>query len=160
MSTSGTPLTEMGTTEVFVVSALRLWALPYCDPQRTYLDWREPFHASGLGALGASSFEALCRILAASAPSGLSIQQLRCTQLGEDEAQLLHTLWLLQQRQLSFAHTHLQGWCCASAARLAIGPACTLALLLQSQQMRLSFHYADGLPVRPQHLPQSPQRIH
>lgn len=136
-----TRLTELGTTELFVVSALRLWALPHCDAQRIYPDWRRGFHGCGLGALGASRFEALCRVLAAAAPASLCIHTLHCTQLGADEAQLLHTLWLLQQRQLAHAHTHLQGWRCATAARLAIGPASTFALLLQSQRMRVAFRH-------------------
>jgi hypothetical protein len=125
-----------------------LWTLPQCAPQRTYPDWRQGFQASGLGALGASSFEALCRIMAAAASRGLRVHQLQCTQLGADEARLLHTLWLLQQKQLSYAHAYLQGWCCPTTARLALGPASTFALLLQSQHMRVLFHYPDaGLHV-------------
>jgi hypothetical protein len=147
MNTGEMRVNRLGTTELFVVSALRLWALPHCDPGRHYPDWRVPFHSVGLGELGASSFAALCRILASSVAAGLSIHPLRCGQLGEDEAQLLHTLWLLQQRQLSYAHTHLRSWCCANAAPLAIGPASTFALLLQTQHMRISFHYAEDRAI-------------
>jgi hypothetical protein len=148
MRASSKMLTDMGTTELFVVSALRLWALPHRAPQGSYPDWRQGFQSSGLGALGSSSFDALCRILAAAAPTGLRVHKLPCPQLGADEAQLLHTLWLLQQRQLSFAHAHLQDWCRATAARLALGPASTFALLLQSQRMRVGYHYpAERLHV-------------
>lgn len=146
MPIPGRRLTDLGTTDQFVVSALRLWVLPHCDPTQRYPDWQQGFHCAGLGALGASSFDALCRILATASPAGLQVHALMCSQLGVDEARLLHTLWLVQQRQLSHAHAHLTGWCCATAARLAMGPASTVAVLLQSQHMRMAFHYVDVLP--------------
>jgi hypothetical protein len=133
-------LAELASPEVFVISSLRLWALPHCDPAREYPDWERGFVQAGLGVLAASSFEALCRIIASAAPSGLSIHPMSCGHLGQDEARLLHTLWLLQRSRLAHAHVHLQDWCCPTAARLAIGPACTLALIMQSQHMLVTFH--------------------
>ncbi len=137
-------LAELGSPEIFIVSSLRLWALPHCDPAREYPDWERGFVQAGLGVLAASSFEALCRTIAAAAPTGLSIHRMNCGHLGEDEARVLNTLFLLQSSRLAHAYSHLSGWCRTTAARLAIGPASTLALIMQSQHMLVSYHMPRG----------------
>ena len=117
------PLAELATAELFVVSALRLWALPHRDPGGSHPDWRGGFFAAGIDDEGMTAFDVLLRIAATAAKRPLDVRCLRCPRLGEDEAWLLQLVSLLQRRRRGEAAAILGEWLPPAAQRMALMPA-------------------------------------
>ena len=114
---SPTLLSELGTAELFVLSALRLWFLSHCDREREYPDWRRAFETAGISGLGVWGFDRLCRVVGTTTSRSLDIHWLQCRRLGEYEACLLRTVALLQNNQPVAAEAALLEWCPPAGAR-------------------------------------------
>src|ERR1700747_3775141 len=56
-----TPLTELQTSELFVVMSLRLWVSAHLDPTSAGRGWRSGFDAAGLDEAGRGAFAAWLR---------------------------------------------------------------------------------------------------
>lgn len=132
-----TVLGELRTSELLVISCLRLWVHTYCGCTCGYPDWREGVEQAGIGSVGATGFDTLWRIVASAARRALDIRPIYCAHLGDDEGRFLSLLALLQHGQVLHAKSVLTDWCPASAARLAITPAHAFALALTSCRLWL-----------------------
>jgi hypothetical protein len=114
-----TPLAEMQMAELFVVVSLRLWVLQHCDPTGVHRDWRDGFTAAGIDDAGRDAFDALFKIVAATALRRLDVRCPRCIALGEDEGRLLQLLSLLQRGRQGAAAI-LSDWMPTAAGRVAL----------------------------------------
>jgi hypothetical protein len=85
-------LSELGTAELFVLSALRLWFLSHCDREREYPDWRRAFETAGISGLGVWGFDRLCRVVGTTTLRSLDIHWLQCGRLSLAESLREHSL--------------------------------------------------------------------
>mgnify|MGYP001606198170 FL=1 len=142
-----TPLADLRTAELFTVSSLRLWALPCKDPAGVHPDWREGFARAGIGEDGAASFDALFRIVVATALRSLDVRCLRCARLGADEAWLLQLTSLFQQRRGNDAAAILGDWLPPAAMRIAVVPAQHFAAALAGRGLLIPYRHAEAATV-------------
>ncbi|MBV8651280.1 MAG: hypothetical protein JO255_07420 [Alphaproteobacteria bacterium] len=143
-----TPLTELQTSELFVVVSLRLWVSAYLDPTSLGRSWRSGFDAAGLDDAGRDAFDALLRTVAATALRTLDVRCPRCRELGEDEGRLLQLLSLLQRRRQSGAAAVLSDWMPSAAARLALVSAQGFAASLQDGGLSIPLRHAEAAGAR------------
>jgi hypothetical protein len=141
---SNTPLAELCTAELFVMSSLRLWVLPYTDPAGRHPDWRHGFARAGIAEAGADGFDALFQIVASTARRSLDVRSPRCTRLGEDEAWLLQLTSLLQQRRSLDTAAILGDWLPSAAVRMAMEPAERFAASLTERGLHLPYRHAEA----------------
>ncbi len=139
-------LHELGVAELFVVSSVRLWTLPYADPGRVYPDWRQGFAHAKIDSAGTRGFDTLCRIVTTTTWRSLEVPSLCCPVLGSTETRILGVTGLLQRGHAAGAAQLLESGCPASAVRVAIEPARAFAFALQSRQLWLGAR-------RPRHSP-------
>lgn len=136
------PLADLGTAELLLTTALRLWSLPHKDPLGRHPDWRPGFVAAGIDDDGIPAFEALFDLVAAAPRRPFDVRCLRCTVLGADEGRLLQLVSLLQHDRPGPAAGILADWLAPAGARMALLPARGLTGALQ----------AGGLVVPLRHL--------
>jgi hypothetical protein len=114
-----TDLATLGTAELLIVAALRLWVAIQQDPAGDVADWRGAFAAAGIAPGGACGFGGLMRILAAPARRPFDVRQLYCRRLGRDEGRLLHRVSLVQRGRSEAATALLALWLPPAAVRHA-----------------------------------------
>jgi hypothetical protein len=141
-------LSELGTTELFVLSSLRLWFLAHCDKERAYPDWREAFETASIGKRGTWGFDRLCRIVGTTTQRSLDVHWLNCARVGEYESSLLLTLGFLQNNQLGAAEITLLEWCPPTAVRLALEAGQALVTALESHGLLIPIREYET--IRPQ----------
>jgi hypothetical protein len=141
---ANTPLAELRTAELFVVAALRLWVLPYREPAGPHPDWRQGFVCAGIADEGAAGFDALFRIIAATALRPLDVRCRRCAHLGDDEAWLLQIVSLLQQQRRPDAMAILGEWVPPACVRIALAPAEQFAVGLAARSLTLPHRHAEA----------------
>src|SRR5262249_43670531 len=90
------PLAELGTAELLLVTAMRLWSLPLRDPTGHHPDWRPGFVAATIDDDGIPAFAALFDLVAVASRRAFDVRCLRCPRLGDDEAALLQLVSLIQ----------------------------------------------------------------
>jgi hypothetical protein len=139
-----TPLTELQTSELFVVMSLRLWVSAYLDPTGAGGNWRSGFDAAGLDDAGRDAFDALLRTVAATALRALDVRCPRCRELGEDEGRLLQLLSLLQRGRRSGAAAILADWMPSAAARLALISAHGFATSLRDRGLNIPLRHSEA----------------
>jgi hypothetical protein len=141
---SNTALAALCTAELFVVSSLRLWVLPYTDPAGQHPDWRHGFARAGIAETGADGFDALFRIVASMARRSLDVRCPRCARLGGDEAWLLQLASLLQQRHSLDAAAILGDWLPLATVPMAMAPAERFAVGLTERGLHLPYRHAEA----------------
>jgi hypothetical protein len=139
-----TPLTDLQTAELFAVMSLRLWVAALRDPTAVTLGWRSGFDAAGIDDAGGDAFDALFRIVAASALRTLDVRCTRCAELGEDEGRLLQLLSLLQRRRSVEAAAILADWLPSAAKRLALVSAQGFAASLLEGGLMIPLRHAEA----------------
>ena len=145
-----TPLGELRTAELLVVSSLRLWVLSHGGHARDQPDWREGFRCARIGSAAAMGFDTVCHIVAAAALRNLDIRPLYCAHLGMDEGRFLCLLALLQCDRACDAESILSDWCPPAAVRLAVMPAHAFATGLSACRLRLASPHPE--PATPHSL--------
>ena len=136
-------LSELGTAELFVLSALRLWFLSHCDREREYPDWREAFETARVGQAGVWGFDRLCRIVGTTTLRSLDVHWLHCPRIGQFEACVLKTLSSLQHNQWYPAQEALSDWCPPAGVRLAIQAAHAYAVALASLSLSIPLRWQE-----------------
>ena len=134
-----TQMHELGTAELFVASALRLWVLPHTDPGNIHPDWRDGFLHAGFHGQGVVAFDTLVRIIATSATRHFEVGCPHCSQLAEDEAWLLQLCGLMQRDRIPEAALILAEWLLPEAVRMAIPPAHVFAHALEARGLTLPY---------------------
>lgn len=142
------PLGQLRTAELLMVSAVRLWTMPYRDPQTRHPDWRGAFVAAGVSDDGIPAFEALFRIVAAGCRRPLDLRCIHAATLGEDEGRFLQGLGLLQHGQDKPAVAIFADWLHPVAARLALSPARSLAAALTRGGLFIPRRHAEAMRSR------------
>ena len=138
------PLAELGTAELLVVASVRLWALPYKEPEGTHPDWRAGFCAAGIEEEGAPAFDMLLRIVVGGTQRPLDVRCPRCAYLGKDEAWLLQLASLLQRERLGEAEAVLREWLPPAALRMALLPAKTFADALSAAFLSIPLRHGEA----------------
>ena len=141
-------LRELGTAELFVLSALRLWFLTHCDRERDYPDWRQAFATARIGRSGTWGFDRLCRIVGTTTLRSLDVHWLQCARIGQFEACLLKIISSLQHNQLTLAEAALSDWCPAAAVRLAMPAAHAYAAALNSLSLHIPRRWQEAARPR------------
>lgn len=137
-------LAELGTAELLVVASLRLWALPFKDPEGDYPDWRAGFAAAGIEDEGAPAFDIMFRIVLRSTKRPLDVRCPCCAELGRDEAWLLQLASLLQRERLEEAALVLAEWLPESALAMALLPAKGFADALSAGSLRIPLRHREA----------------
>jgi len=138
------PLAELRTTELFTVALLRLWVLRHREPGGAHPDWRGGFAAARLDPQGMAAFDALFRVVAATARRSLDVRCQQCLHLGADEAWLLRLVSLLQHGRDAAAQAVLEQWLPPTAARFALLPARGFASALAAAAMTVPLRHAEA----------------
>ena len=142
VASSNVPLLcSLAMPEQFVLTAARLWVMPYRDAAATGTEWHDGFAAAGLGEVACMSFEILMRGIAAARRANFDVRWPCCPRLGGDELCLLNSLSLMQYGAASDAVARLTAWLSPAAMRTVYNPAVRLAELLREAGLIL--------PVRP-----------
>ncbi len=123
------PLARLRTSELLLVTTLRLFAAAHCHPDGA-IDWRGGLAASGAGCCAVPAFDALFGIVATTARRSLDVRCRHCPSLSHDEGRLLQLVSLLQHGRAWEARDILSGWLAPTAVRLAVLPAKGLAAAL------------------------------
>lgn len=132
---SKTYLSELCTSEIFVVMTIRLRVAAILDPANAPADWRSGIHAAGIAADGAEGFDTLIHLLAERLHWHLDVRSLRYSGLGEGEAWLLQTVSLLQHGGYVEAEALLGRWLPAAFTRVAALQAQRFARALAQRQL-------------------------
>jgi len=151
-----TPFHWLTTSELLVMTTLRLWAMPHRDPDRKHPDWREGLQAAGLGTDGVEAFDLLLRMVVCTTLRPLDVRCPGCPGVGLDEGLFLQTLLCLQQHREASAAALLADWMPPAAVRLAMPHARALAELLLDHGLTLD-HRRQAHPRAPA-LPASSDR--
>lgn len=136
---SETLVSELRTTEMFLITALRLSARGAAQA-----DWRDGFRAAGIHNSAVPCFEALFSIVGIAARRCLDIRQVDCPILGLDEVRLIQLMNHLQQDQTNQAFAILSDWLFPTAARMAMEPAKGLADALASAGLYIPMRQAGN----------------
>ena len=131
------PMTELRTGELFAVMALRFWAAAYKEPSEDRFRWQSGFEAAEISDEGATAFNAIFLIVAASAQRPLDVRCPKCLSLGDDEAAFLQMLGLLQRDCITGAELVLMGWVPPTAARTALPFLASLAHAMAERRLRI-----------------------
>jgi hypothetical protein len=155
-------LSELETTELFIISSLRLWFITRLDRERAYPCWRHGFARSGISCRGAWGFDQLCRILGTTAVRSLDIHRLECPRIAAYEAGVLRTLGFIQHNRPDAARFALLDWCPASVVRIALEPAGALADALQECSLLIPMRKqgAHGSRLPKVNAPDASVRLH
>lgn len=137
---SETQISGLRTTEMFLITALRLSA----RGTATQDDWRDGFRAAGIHNCAVPCFEALFSIVGIAARRCLDIRQVHCPILGLDEVRLIQLMNHLQRDQTNQAFAILSDWLFPTAARMAMEPAKGLADALASAGLYIPMRQASG----------------
>ncbi len=144
-----TPLQELGTAELFLVSVARLWLARRRDPDGAGPDWRAGFRAADIGGDGAGAFVGLCRIVGVAARRRLDVRRRADPILGVDEAWFLRIVSLLQHGRAADAAAILTDWLPTAAVRLALPQATRLAAALDAAGLRVPLRHGEAGRRRP-----------
>ena len=142
-----TPFERLTTSELLVMTTLRLWALPHRAPEQSHPDWRGGLSAAGLGGDAVDSFDLLLRMVVCTTMRPLDVRCPGCPGLGLDEGIFLQALSHLQQRREASAANLLADWMPPAAVRLAMPHARTLARLLLDRGLLLDRHRNAAPPA-------------
>lgn len=123
--------------EQFVLTAARLWVMPYRNAEPSGTEWHDGFAAAGLGEVACMSFEILMRGIAAARRTNFDVRWPCCPRLGGDELCLLNCLSLLQHGATGDAILRLTAWLSPAAMRTVYNPAVRLAELLREAELVL-----------------------
>ncbi|MEJ0025037.1 MAG: hypothetical protein WDN01_03320 [Rhizomicrobium sp.] len=148
------PLARLHTSELLLVTTLRLFAAAHCHPD-SGIDWRGGLAASGAGCCAVPAFDALFGIVAATARRSLDVRCRHCPSLSHDEGRLLQLVSLLQHGRAWEARDVLAGWLAPAAVRLAVFPAKGLAAALARADLVVPLRHrmtgAAGRRAEPTH---------
>jgi hypothetical protein len=147
-----TLLAGLETAEMLLAVTLRLYALPWQEPDRDHPDWREGLQAGSLPPWTSLAFEALLRIVVAATRRPLDVRCLHCPSLGYDEGRLLQLIGLFQHRRNEEAAAVLESWLPTAACRLAVSPACGLAKGLRQADLVIPLRRRVTAPIPPHHI--------
>ena len=131
------PMTELRTGELFAVMALRFWAAAYKEPAEDRFRWQSGFEAADISNEGATAFNAILLIVAASAQRPLDVRCPKCLSLGDDEASFLQMLSLLQRDCVTGAELVMMSWVPPAAARTALPFISSLAHAMAERGLRI-----------------------
>jgi hypothetical protein len=124
------PLSGLKTSELLLVTTLRLWALNDCHPEQSRPNWREGLAAARIDISVFSAFGGLMGTVAGAPLRPLDIRCMCSQFLGEDEALFLQAIALLQRHEERCAAVILSDWMPPAGVRLAMQPAHNLAAAL------------------------------
>jgi hypothetical protein len=141
-----TTLFDLCTAELFVVTALRLWAARRGDSTQP-ADWPSAFRAAGIEQGGAPAFGSLMWVVAGAARYPLDVRARPCRGLGRDEGLLLRLISLMQRDRLVEASAILAEWLPAAAVRLAAREAGALAAALAEAGLIVPLRHAEAAVV-------------
>lgn len=115
------PLGSLATSELVLVTTLRLWVMAACGPaeRNLGLHWYEGLAAAGLSEKGSMAFHELMEAIVPAAHEPLDFRPMYCRLLGRDEGRVLQTIGLLQQNRKKAAASALSDWMPPAACRLA-----------------------------------------
>jgi hypothetical protein len=147
---SDAPIAELRVAEVFVVTALRLWAAPHRASAQQHEDWCGGFAAAGIDEAGAAAFDGLFRIVVAAARRPLDVRCQRCAHLGADEAWLLQLVMLLQRARRAEAAFILIDWLPPAAARMAMTPSFAFASALAKVGLVVRLRHCEAAEIHQQ----------
>jgi hypothetical protein len=151
------------TSELLVVSCLRLWVHAYCGCTCGYPDWHEGLERAGIDIAGRTGFDTVWRIVATTALRTLDVRPIYCMHLGEDEGRFLSLIGSLQHDQALDAESVLAQWCPPTSVRRALTAAQAFALALAACRLHLpAGHLQETAPAAPglTSLSMHAQRIH
>jgi hypothetical protein len=141
------PLAELATAELLAVATIRLWALPFKDPETSHPDWRAGLSAAGIEDEGVPAFDILFRIVIQASLRPLDVRCPRCARLGQDEAWLLQLVSLLQRDRLGEAAAVLEEWIPPAARRMAMLPAKGFADALSGAGLRIPLRHREAAAI-------------
>jgi hypothetical protein len=121
---------ELETAELLLIGTLRLSLLQWRDPEGEHPDWRGGFETAEIAEDAVPAFDALLRIIAATARRRLDLRCRHCPALGADELRLLRILALMQRERDADAAALLADCLPPVALRMAMLPARGLAMAL------------------------------
>lgn len=148
-------LADLGTAETLLAVTLRLFVLPWQEPDLNHPDWREGLQAGDLPSWTSLAFEALLRVVVTATRRPLDVRCLHCPKLGYDEGRLLQIISLFQHQRCKEAAAVLESWLPPAACRLAVSPACGLAKGLQRADLVIPLRRNVTVRIPPHQL-----RIH
>jgi len=148
-----TPLKELNTAELILVSTVRLFVAVNSEPSTCTHDWRGGLRAAGMGPEADASFLGLLRFLAMAPRRPLDLRCPHCATLGHDEELLLRLVSLLQHGQSPAALGVLRDWLPTAAARMALLPAEGLAQALRQRGLIVPWRHAEAADERHMALP-------
>lgn len=131
-----TRLSELGTAEMFMVAALRLWVVNQRAPNARFPDWRHGFKAARVDD-AAAAFDVLMHVVGTAARRDLHVRHLSCALLGSDEAWLLTALGLIQSERFAEAEASLGDSLPATALRVAAPQLLQLATAMANAGLRI-----------------------
>src|SRR5262245_25608378 len=85
-------LSELLTSEIFMVLLIRLRVAAQIDPLSAPEDWRSGLRAAGVEREGVDAFDMLMHLFGSVLHLPLDVRSLRCGGLGQGEALLLQTM--------------------------------------------------------------------
>ncbi len=143
------PLEGLRTPELFAVAAARLWVAPHRKPRQQHPDWRQGFRAAGMSDQAMRAFDALWRIVAASAHRSVDIRCSPCPALSPDEALLLQIIDTLQAGHDDAAAELLERWLPPTARRIALEPARAFAIAMADARLLFTppSRQAEAIPL-------------
>lgn len=124
-------VTQLRTSETFLVTTLRLWAAPHRDPGAVHPDWCDGFRFARMPGSAAVSFDTLLRIVATSCTRPLDVRCAKCQHLGADEGLFLQMIGALQRDRMTEAAALLSDWVPPGACRVGLRHADDLAAAMQ-----------------------------
>jgi len=114
-----TPLAFLGTAELLLTAATRLWMAHYFDPQGGHKPWRGGFEAAQVDLGAIFAFDEFWRTVAVAPKKQLDLRCPACPALGEDEGLFLQAVQALQNGRRGLAQALMASWMPPSALRLA-----------------------------------------
>ena len=124
---TNTPLADLRTAELLLVTTLRLYALQLGRSYKSCPDWKDGLRAANTLPWTAAAFQGLLLIVTASSAKPLDVRCMHSPLLGYDEGRLLQLVSLYQRNQPEDAAGILAEWLPPAAVRRAKTPAEALA---------------------------------
>lgn len=139
-----TGLAGLSTAELLPVVTLRLFAMPWREPDQVSPDWRGGLLAAGLESKGVAAFDRLFQVVVAAHLRPLDVRCPRCANMGADEARLLQLLSFLQRWRVGEAEAILKEWVPPAVVRIALPAAQTLAEAMADCGLRVPLRHAEA----------------
>ncbi len=139
-----TGLAGLTTAELLPIVTLRLFAMPWREPDQVQPDWRAGLTVAGLQDKGVSAFDRLFQIVVAAPLRLLDVRCPRCAYMGADEGRLLQLMSFLQRGRAGGGESILKEWLPATVARLALPAAQVLADALAEVGLRVPLRHAEA----------------